>query len=334
MSHKKKANIQVLSAFNLSFIQRDINILQKHYNVRTNLFDKLPKSPFNLIKTIWKIFSTVKKCDISYIWFVEWRAFLTALFSRLLNKKSVLIVGGYEVVKLPEIDYGGQLSWYNRLLFRWSIKLTDRVLAVSKSIKDDIFKHTGFAKAKVVYNGVDPDKFYAAGTKENIVITVGYVKNSNLTRKGLENFVKTAKYLPQIKFYLIGKVLDDSIDYLKSIANDNVNFEGYVTFDKLRSYYQKAKVYVQTSAHEGFGISLAEAMLSECVPVVTSHGALPEVVGNTGFYVEYNNPEETAASIEKALNSSSGSAARQRIENHFSLSNREEQLIKIIKNLL
>lgn len=334
MSHKKKANIMVLSAFNLSFIQRDINILKKHFNIHVNLFDKLPKSPFNLLKSIWQIFSAVKKCDISYIWFVEWRAFLNVLFSRLLNKKSIVIVGGYEVVNLPEIDYGGQLNRRNRILLKWTLKHADTVLAVSKSICEGIEKHTGYKQAKVVYNGVDPDKFYAQGEKENLVMTVGYVKKSNLTRKGLKNFVQAAEYLPDLQFVLVGKVLDDSINYLKSISPGNVKFEGYVTFDKLKYYYQKAKVYVQTSAHEGFGIALAEAMLTECVPVVTTRGALPEVVGDTGFYVEYDNPGQTADAIKKALNTKNGESARARIKDLYSINNREEALIKIIQKLI
>lgn len=334
MSHTKKTYIQALSAFNLSFVQRDINILKNYFDVRVNLFNKNKATFFNLIETIQRIFSSVQKCDLSYVWFVEWRAFLTVFFSKILQKKTVLIVGGYEVVRIPEIHYGGQLSWHSRLLFKWSVKHADTVLAVSKSICEGIEKHTGYKQAKVVYNGVDPDKFYAQGEKENVVMTVGYVKKSNLTRKGLKNFVQAAEYLPDLQFVLVGKVLDDSINYLKSIAPGNVKFEGYVTFDKLKYYYQKAKVYVQTSAHEGFGIALAEAMLSECIPVVTERGALPEVVGDTGFYVKYDSPQETAEAIKKALSSEQGSAARWRIKNFYSLQIREEKLLNEIKKKL
>lgn len=79
--------------------------------------------------------------------------------------------------------------------------------------------------------------------------------------------------------------MDDSIDYLKSIATPNVEFTGFVAEDELIKWYQKAKVYNQPSWHEGFGISVAEAILCECIPVVSDCGALPEVVNRSrAFY--------------------------------------------------
>ena len=67
----------------------------------------------------------------------------------------------------------------------------------------------------------------------------------------------------------------------------HIEFTGFVTDDELLGWYQRAKVYCQLSYYESFGMAAAEAMLCECVPVVTRKGALPEVVGETGFYVEY-----------------------------------------------
>jgi len=47
-------------------------------------------------------------------------------------------------------------------------------------------------------------------------------------------------------------------------------------------------------------------MLCECVPVVTKNGALPEVVGDTGFYVAYDDERDVAEGIKKALKSEKG----------------------------
>ena len=88
---------------------------------------------------------------------------------------------------------------------------------------------------------------------------------------------------------------------------------------------------MQVSAHEGFGISLAESMLCECVPVVTERGALPDVTGHTGFYVPFNDPEETAKAIIKAIGSGKGSEARNHILENFSMKRREEALKRIIQ---
>lgn len=334
MSYEKLNRIHFVSTFNMSFVRRDIKILEKHYPLVINLFNHKQKNILNLLKTIRNIFIGVKKSRLSYIWFADLRALITVLLSNIMNKKTIVIVGGYEVVDLPEIDYGGLRRKRYQLQLKLILKFADIILAVSKSINESIVAKTGYKKAEVIYNGVEPKEFYAKGKKEDVAITVGYVKRSNLTRKGLKDFVESAKYNPNIKYYLIGKVLDDSINDLKSIAPDNLEFVGFVSFEKLKEYYQKAKVYVQTSAHEGFGIALAEAMLSECVPVVTNRGALPEVVGNTGVYVDYDNPKQTAAAIREAVNSKNGNAARERIKKLYSMDLREKKIITEIRRLL
>ena len=136
-----------------------------------------------------------------------------------------------------------------------------------------------------------------------------------------------------MKFVLVGKVLDDSIEYLKKLASGNVEFVGD---EKLLDYYQKAKVYVQVSAHEGFGVALAEAMACECIPVVTNRGAIPEVVGDVGYYVPYGDPKATAEAVKKALESdqSKGKMARERIKKYFSIERREKELVGIVKQVL
>ncbi|MGZ4849017.1 MAG: glycosyltransferase family 4 protein, partial [Halobacteriota archaeon] len=170
--------------------------------------------------------------------------------------------------------------------------------------------------------------------KKNRVITVGVVSRSNLKRKGLETFVRSAAYLPDIEFILIGRFFDDSIRYLRSIASENVRFTGFLPESDLIKQYREAKVYVQVSAHEAFGASLAEAMACGCTPVVTDKGAIPEVVGDVGIYVPYGDPVATAQGIRKALTSDREGLSRRRIENLFTADKRKEALVKTINDLL
>ncbi|MFC1938017.1 glycosyltransferase, partial [Chloroflexota bacterium] len=87
------------------------------------------------------------------------------------------------------------------------------------------------------------------------------------------------------------------------------------------------------SYHESFGLSLAEAMACECVPVITGNAALPELVGDTGFYVPYGDPKATAEAIKKALKSDAGKKARERVKRLFPIESRQKALIKIIEGL-
>ena len=142
--------------------------------------------------------------------------------------------------------------------------------------------------------------------------------------------------LPEAKFILVGKWADDSIDYLRSIAPSNIRFLNEIDQPVLFELMRKSKVYVQASRHESFGCALAEAMLCECVPVVTKSAAIPEVVGDCGFFLTGESPEELATLIRKALNSSpeAGRKARERIENLFPLAKREEKLLDLVDDLV
>lgn len=96
--------------------------------------------------------------------------------------------------------------------------------------------------------------------------------------------------------------------------------------------YGQAKLYAQVSVHESFDCSLAEAMLCECVPVVSRRAALPEVAGDCGFYADVLTLEVVAGKIREALDAEPTSAkrARQRIVQLFPLENRQVGLLEAI----
>ena len=81
---------------------------------------------------------------------------------------------------------------------------------------------------------------------------------------------------------LAGEWWDGTGERLAADAAPNVRVTGRLSDEDLDALFASSAVYVQASLHEGFGLSLAEAMLAGAVPVVTSAGALPEVVGETG----------------------------------------------------
>ncbi len=187
------------------------------------------------------------------------------------------------------------------------------------------------ATSQTVYNGVVADKWYPQGAKdEKLVMTTGEINQSNLKRKGLIDFVKTAAYLPDVTFLLVGEFKDKAIKYLRSIATPNVKFTGKISAEELLIWYQRAKVYAQLSYHESFGVSVAEAMLCECTPVLSTLGALPEVGGKNAYYVPFGDPEFTATVIERALKSNSGGIFRARVMLNFQLKKRINRLREIL----
>ncbi|MEM2703869.1 MAG: glycosyltransferase family 4 protein [Candidatus Bathyarchaeia archaeon] len=311
-----------------SFIRCDLEILKRHFDVRELMVPTF-RNPLNILKLLlW-----IARVDLVYTWFAGTNAFFAALFCKLLGKKSVVVVGGYEVAYVPEINYGSLLSLLERVKVKFVLRHTSMALPVSKSTAMEMLRVAKPKRFEIVYNGVDVERFKPLSKKEDLVITVANITESTIKKKALEVFVKTAAFLPQIQFVLIGKY-DNSVQQLRKIASPNVFFTGYLSDEELLNYYRRAKVYCQLSVHESFGVALAEAMACGCIPVATKRYALPEVVGDTGFYVPYNDPKATAKAIKKALKSEDkGEKARERIWRRFSIKTREEKLVKEIVSI-
>ena len=105
-----------------------------------------------------------------------------------------------------------------------------------------------------------------------------------------------------------------------------------VTNDELEALFARATVYAQPSLHEGFGAAVAEAMSRGCVPVVSTRGSLPEVVGDSGFYVPPEDPDALAEAIRRVVNGRDRhpSDAAQRIRARYSLASRREHLTRVV----
>lgn len=307
------------------FVRQDHEILSKYFHVEAVNYRRLP-DVLKMVQHIWK-------SDISFSWFASGHSFIAVIFSKLLRKKSVVVAGGYDVAFAPEIDYGQYtLGWQKRLYADFVLKHADIVLAVSEFTKGEVLARTTPKRLVVVYNAIDTDKFLPKGEKENLVLTVASGQRA-IELKGLHTFVKAAPYLPDIRFIVLG-LSDADMKILESTrSSDNVELHGYVDHKELIDYYQKARVYCQLSYRESFGVALAEAMSCGCVPVATDRGALPEVVGDVGFYAHYGDPESTARAIDMAFISGNGSKARERIESAFPKSKRETMLVEIINDL-
>ena len=331
---KEKTRILFIHSGLLTFVRRDLVILQKHFNVKTlNVTTFLVPRRGRDWLVYFRLLKGILWADIVYSWWAILNSFFTVLFCMFLRKKSIVVVGGYEVAYVPEINYGALLSLRRRLEVKFILRHASKILAVSNSSEEEILRFTIPKNLKLVYNGVDTEKFKPAGEKENLVVTVGAISYNTIDKKRFDTFVKASKYLTDVQFILIGKSSDKSIEYLKKMATSNVKFTGYLSNEALLQYYQKAKVYCQLSTQESFGVALAEAMSCGCVPVVTRKYSLPEVVGDTGFYVPYNDPKATAEAIRKALESGKGIKARERIKKYFSLEAREKGLITEILDL-
>ncbi|MCK4824502.1 glycosyltransferase family 4 protein, partial [bacterium] len=149
-----------------------------------------------------------------------------------------------------------------------------------------------------------------------------------------------AKEYPDYKFAVVGSH-GDGYEQLAGEAKKleaPVDFPGKVSDEELIRYYQRAQLYIQPSAHEGFGVSIAEAMACGCVPIGTERAAIPEVIGDCGFYVPFDDPIALARTVSSVLKrddlSQLAIRARDRILKNFTVEKKRARLIMVIGELV
>ena len=313
-----------------TFIQRDIDILSKHFNVDEISIRKA--------KDIFSLGKKIKNSDVVFIWFAGKHAGISVFLAKLFGKKSVVVVGGYDAAKVPEINYGlwAVGSFWDKTLAKYALKKANKVIAVSKNLVENLRK---YAKIKreilVVPTGYDYSFWRPNNAeKENLVLTVALINtNKRIKLKGIDLFLKVAKVCPDIKFLIIGVKNEMREEVKKRVKSKNVKILPPLPPSELRKYYQKAKVFTLLSLSEGLPNTLCEAMLCGCVPVVTNVGAMREVVGEHGFIVN-RNEQEICQVIKKAISlyPKVKNLVREKIIKMFPLTKREEKLVGIIKD--
>ena len=74
---------------------------------------------------------------------------------------------------------------------------------------------------------------------------------------------------------------------------------GYVDSADLPALYSGAEFFVYTSQYEGFGLPPLEAMSCETAVITSDNSSLPEVVGDAGIMIPYDNDEAHIRAYEK-----------------------------------
>lgn len=326
---------QILYIYNTynTFVEIDLKILQERYDVQPVY---IRKRSLKLFPEMWRQSQSV---DLVIAWFASWHSLPAFLVAAMRGIPRLLITGGYDVANVPEVNYGLRQGGIPYLMSDIVFRLTSIAVANSSTAYRETVQNTPLkaSQVKTILHGVPKNSiFEIAEHKDNIALTVAVLKKLSVIRKGVVEFIKAAEYLPDMDFIVVGKPGDDYIDYLRQIAPPNVQFTGFLSDEDLAKLRQRAKVYVQASYHEGFGLALAESMLARAIPVVSRNGSIPEVVGDTGIYINEISPKAIADGVQRAMNLEEplGELARQRVLTRFSVDTRADQLCQTIDDLL
>jgi glycosyltransferase involved in cell wall biosynthesis len=328
----------------ISFVKMDYKILSEKYQV-TKYKYKLSKNLFiflfEFIKMSLYLIKNIYKFDLLYCWFAGYHTLLPTFFFRIFRKESIVIIGGYDAAKVPELNYGA----HTKKIYGWFVKRTadfaTNLLTVSKFTQTEFFKYVNCKnkiKTKMIYNGVDINIFrrnYNVKKEKNIITVCGASDIRTVLRKGVDFFVQVAFELPHYKFKIYG-LEEEAYRYISKEKPKNLEIFHRISHSKLINEFSKAKVACQFSRYEAFGVAILEAMCCECIPIGYDYGGTSEVINNSGYLIPELNSKHAAKCIEKAINSNNsiGKKVRQESIKNFSFEKREKEIMLLLKNLL
>ncbi|MDO8952233.1 MAG: glycosyltransferase family 4 protein [Draconibacterium sp.] len=319
-----------------TFVKTDFEILASEHEVTKYQYKPVKGFAGNFIELarefIFLLFNT-RRFDAVFIWFADYHSFLPVLFSKLVGKKSFLVIGGYDVVKMPKLNYGVFTSKFRGFCAIFSMKNSTLNLAVSKNVERKVRWIAPGSNVKLVYNCVNiSDLKETNPTKENFILTVAFIDSERTFYiKGIDTFIEVARHLPEFKFMIIG-MSKNLPEYLLKNIPTNIEYFERVNHEELQNYYKRAKIYCQFSRSESFGVSIVEAMYFGCFPIVTNVGGMPELVGENGKIVN-RNPETISQIISELQNNGQNRLdAMCRINNLFQVEQRKSSLLKILKD--
>jgi len=94
--------------------------------------------------------------------------------------------------------------------------------------------------------------------------------------------------------------------FVKELKKNNVFSDskyiiqaGYIDDEDLPILYSNAEWFVYTSQYEGFGLPPLEAMQCGCPVITSNNSSLPEVVGDAGIMIDWDNDEQHIEAYEK-----------------------------------
>ena len=254
--------------FDVSFITADYgqDDFENIENVRIIKSLNFNKNALTGAKRVWQAMHAAD----SHIYFqeaVSWGTFLVALFCSSHKRTFV-----YRTANQGESD--GTFLRGQPLLkkaFSWSLHKAGTVIVQNEIDKENMHNSIGI-DSTVIPNG--QPLIESGQSKRDTILWVG--RSTHLKRPEL--FVKIAENFPDEKFTMICQEATGDENYKALLAQaqevENLKFIKAVPFAKVSSYFQQAKVFVNTSDSEGFPNTFIQAC--NCATPILSLNVNPD----------------------------------------------------------
>jgi glycosyltransferase involved in cell wall biosynthesis len=229
---------------------------------------------------------------------------------KLSKRDNVKWIHTYHTIYFEE-DYNEGLKKWQREINKSLIEVASRAdikISISKWLHDYLFDNYSI-KTEIIPNGVDlelcsnanPNRFKTKYNLNNFILFVGNIERL----KNPSFFVKLASKMPEIKFVMIGRNLDEKNlkSYYKINIPKNLITKNIMQHMDVLDAIAACDVFVMTSKREGIPTALLEAMAIGKIVVVPNHSGCKEVLesSNNGFLYEPDSIDDLIDNTKKAL---------------------------------
>lgn len=206
---------------------------------------------------------------------------------------------------LPLKGVAGPAVEYLKSWDKVAAQRPDKIISISTEVQKRVKKYYG-RKSEIVYPPVDIEKF-------QIQKTGGKMKTQKAIFEKYKGYFLIVSRLVSYKKVDLAIQAFNDLDIplvilgtgkeerkLRSIANENIHFEGFVEDEVLAMYYKNARALIFPQ-NEDFGIVPVEAQASGTPVIAYKKGGVLDTVidGKTGLFFNKQNVESLKQALEK-----------------------------------
>lgn len=232
--------------------------------------------------------------------------------------------------------------------YRWSMKLTDKVVFVSGSTRNQVLKELALPHlpSTVILNGIPVQKPRSEGSlsrkrrPEMVFGTVGRLVPVKAHDVLITAFAQLTRDTPTARLRIAGagplmSALQQQI--AEQHVSEKITLEG-PTLNPER-FYQELDAFVLPSHSEGMPLALLEAMASGLPVIASAVGGIPEVVTEeVGWLCPPGDPHQLAAAMWKAAHARDleerGAAAMRVATSRFDMETMCSSYLRLFNELL
>jgi glycosyltransferase involved in cell wall biosynthesis len=181
----------------------------------------------------------------------------------------------------------------------------DRVIVVSRYTADAVERELGVPSERISICSPGAPDWTPRPTRpaNGYILFFGTLEARKNVGALLDAYERIAPDRAVPELVLAGRETPDARPWLERIGRPplagRVRHIGYVDPAKRRALYEGARLLVQPSFDEGFGLPVLEAMAAGVPVVAADRGALPEVLGGAGVLVDPDDPIALAEALHR-----------------------------------